>query len=38
MLLGGVIAIWLIGELASYIINKITNKKGKNDKVNNSIR
>ena len=38
MLLGGVIAIWLLGEGASYIIKKISNKKGRKDKINNSIR
>lgn len=37
MLVGSVIAIWLMGEFATYVINKITNKKGRNDKTNNSI-
>lgn len=38
MLVGSVIAIWLMGELATYVIKKITNKKGENGKTNNSIR
>ena len=32
MLVGSVIAIWLMGEFANYVINKITNKNGRNDK------
>jgi hypothetical protein len=32
MLVGSVIAIWLMGEFANYVINKITNKIGRNDK------
>ncbi|WP_432360406.1 hypothetical protein [Sporosarcina sp. UB5] len=37
MLVGSVMAIWLMGEFANYVINKITNKKGGNDKTNNNI-
>ena len=38
LVLGAAIAIWLTGEFASYVINKISNKKGRKDKLDNSIR
>jgi len=37
MLVGCVFAIWLMGEFAHSVINKITIKKGGNDKTNNNI-